>query len=203
MSLIILDMGSGNTCQNDPTKIRDMIDAVEAVDTGKHEVVLKWQLFKNAPPNTPLMQGRFDYAYFYAREKGYLTTASVFDLSSLQYLEQYKIPFVKIANNKKVWYLEGLATKPVIKSTSGETFKNDHCYYLYCISRYPALWQDYTDNFKNIEISQGVSDHTENFYLFHEYEPAVYEKHFALEHSDDNRDGGLFAATPKDLEEIL
>ncbi len=43
MSQIILDFGSGNTCHNDWTYAKRMIDELKAVDTGKHEIIIKWR----------------------------------------------------------------------------------------------------------------------------------------------------------------
>ena len=94
---LILDCGSGNTCRNDKAIVREMIDAITAVNTGKHEITLKWQLFESAPPNVPLDRDIFDYAYDYAYGQ-YKTTASVFDGSSLEFLREYDTPFIKIAN---------------------------------------------------------------------------------------------------------
>ena len=78
-----------------------MIDSMADLDTHKNEIFIKWQLFREAGQNRPLGLQMFDYAYNYARERGYQTTASVFDLESLKFLMTYDIPFVKIANNER------------------------------------------------------------------------------------------------------
>ena len=70
MSQFIIEMGSGNSCKNDLQIVEDMIDTVVDCDTGLHEVVFKWQLFKDVPPNVPLDREVFEYAYHYAEAGG-------------------------------------------------------------------------------------------------------------------------------------
>jgi sialic acid synthase SpsE len=187
-----------------------MIDELKAVDTGKHEVIIKWQLFEHAPPNERLMWATFDYAYNYALDRGYRTTASVFDMPSLQHLLQFDIPFVKIANRPDLYWLAGEVPRkiPVYTSTDGEVL-----YYppyadkiLYCISKYPATIADYDNKFMMDEIDLsyvwGISDHTTDFTLWHKYKPEIIEWHYKLEDST-GPDAGEFARTPKQLEGIL
>ena len=83
--MIILDFGSGNTCKNDKTIIKKMYDSLE----GKKDIVVKWQLFKNAGKNIPLTEDSFDYAYRYGTHLGYKVTSSIFDLESLNFLLKY------------------------------------------------------------------------------------------------------------------
>ena len=47
--MIILDFGSGETCNNDVGTAYRMIDELEKVDTRRHNVVIKWQLEKDPP----------------------------------------------------------------------------------------------------------------------------------------------------------
>ncbi|MFA5715059.1 MAG: hypothetical protein WC998_04935, partial [Candidatus Paceibacterota bacterium] len=105
MSQIILDFGSGNTHKNNWDYLKRMIDELKAVDTGKHEIIIKHQLFKAAGDNLPLDPWVFDAAYDYAKKLGYKTTSSVFDLESLKFLLNYDIPFVKIANRRDLDWL--------------------------------------------------------------------------------------------------
>lgn len=202
MAQFIIEMGSGNTCRNDVGLVREMIDAVASVDSGRHTVMMKWQLFDSAPPNEPLLWRVFAYGYGYAYERGYMSTASVFDSSALVFLRHFDVPFIKIANQVA---LHGLAV-------GGGTFymsyaaagKEPACQLpMACVSEYPASVQTYEDRFTTAELKRAVSDHTVGWELYHRYQPLVIEKHFVLEHSDTNPDGGPFAVTPAELAEVL
>jgi hypothetical protein len=62
----------------------------------------------------------FEYAYYYARDKGYKTTASVFDEFSLYCLLKYNIPFVKIANRPDLYWLAGEVPRKIPVYMSGD-----------------------------------------------------------------------------------
>lgn len=216
MSKIVLDFGSGNTCKNDILYVRRMIEELRAIDTGKHEVIIKWQLFKKAGANVPLEHSVFQDAYMYAHTLGYKTTASVFDIPSLEFLLGYNIPFVKIANNDSLHHLIGYIPRhtPVYVSRdryqrtekmlmiSDATYVDGGDSLMVCISKYPATIKDYEDNFNGHNISKAVSDHTTTFELFQIYEPKIVEWHYKLEDST-GLDAGLFARTPLQLKEVL
>ena len=204
--MIILDFGSGNTCKNDLNYVKRMIDELKAVDTGKHEIVIKWQLFHEAGDNTPLWLSMFSFAYEYAKGNGYKTTASVFDMPSLRYLLLFDIPFVKIANRPDLYWLAGEVPRkmPIIYSvSSGYMYElGDFEQMLGCVSKYPATLADYEKEFTKILLMDGISDHTTNFQLYHKYKPEIYECHYKLEDST-GLDSGDFARTPEQLKEIL
>ena len=204
--MIILDFGSGNTCENSKRCVTQMIDELAAVDTGKHEVVIKWQLFTDCLPNEPLRRDVFDYAYGYAKEKGYQTTASVFDTDSLQFLLTYDIPFVKLANRPDLYWLAGEVPRkiPVYKSVhwGGTATVTDTEKTLCCVSKYPAETIDYIVNFTVEALQHGVSDHTTDFALYDVYKPLIYEVHYRLADST-GPDAGEFARTSTMLKEIL
>jgi sialic acid synthase SpsE len=205
MSQIILDFGSGNTCVNNKEVIKQMYDELKEIDTKKHEIIVKWQLFKVAGPNIPLKKEMFDYAYKYGNELGYKVTSSVFDLESLNFLLEYKISFVKIANNRMLdFIIDMIPSKvPVYISKSKDLFlpgiKNELTE-LWCVSRYPATIEEY----KKLPLKKGcnISDHTNDFRLFYEYNPNIIEWHYKLDNST-GLDAGNFARTPKQLKEIL
>jgi sialic acid synthase SpsE len=203
--MIILDFGSGNTCKNSKTTVKCMIDALANVDTGNNRIVIKWQLFKSAPPNVPLKHSIFNYAYKYAKSKGYETTASVFDLESLKELEKYNVTFVKLACNSKLYYLRGITTEPVIVSypNSDAIWADEPDEYMCCVPEYPATNEEYIKRFANSELKHGISDHTAGWWLYKNFEPEIYEKHYVLEYDDANPDAGPFACTPETLREIL
>lgn len=205
MAQIILDFGSGNTSKNNKDYIKQMYDSLKEIDTGKHEIIVKWQLFKMAGPNIPLTDKSFQYAYDYGKKLGYKVTASVFDLESLGFLLNFKVPFIKIANNRMLDFLIDMIPNsiPVYISKSKDLFlpgiKNELTE-LWCVSQYPAKLEDY----KKLGLKPGcnVSDHTSDFILFHEFKPAVIEWHFKLDYST-GLDAGTFARTPEQLKEIL
>ena len=204
--MIILDFGSGNTCKNSPNCVKLMIDELKKVDTGKHEVTIKWQLFREAGDNLPLDRDIFTFAYNYASKVGYKTTASVFDISSLRFLLKYDIPFVKIANRPDLYWLAGEVPRkiPVYRSVrwGGEVTVTDKEKILCCISEYPAPKIEYVANFAPEALSAGISDHTTDFKLYHKYNPEVYECHYKLADST-GLDAGSFSRTPAQLSEIL
>jgi sialic acid synthase SpsE len=216
MSQIIIDMGSGNTSKNDKTYIKRMYDELKAVDTGKHEIIIKWQLFEKAGDNIPLTHECFEYAYQYGMNLGYPVTASVFDKPSLDFLLEYDVPFIKIANNRDLYYLIGeIPRKHKIYVSIGEnnpgvSYFNDNWAFplqgdsaLVCVSNYPAKYDDYITIFSPEQLRRGISDHTTCFSLFRKFEPKIIEWHYVLEHDVNNLDGGLFARTPSALKEVL
>ena len=205
MKQIILDCGSGNTCGNDMSRVMQMIDSVPKLNGP--EIILKWQLFKEAGENIPLERGIFDFAYAYAETQGFKTTASVFDIGSLNFLLQYSVPFIKIANNRQLDCLTGFVPRyiPVYLSWNGV----DESVYpfidelLACESKYPATIADYLANFSISELEDAVSDHTVGIELYRRYKPRIWEKHWVLERDPNNPDAGPFAITPNELEDAI
>ena len=222
--MIILDFGSGGTAKNDATIVKRMIDELAAVDTGKHTIVIKWQLFTDCPPNIPLQLDVFDYAYNYAKVKGYQTTASVFDMDSLQFLLTYDIPFVKLANRPDLYWLAGEVPRkiPVYVSMGMTYFQENANYYhpelaeelmhidvmMACVSEYPATYNGYVKRFDETTLCNSeplrfaISDHTTTYQLWYKYQPEIIEWHYKLNDST-GPDAGLFARTPEQLSEIL
>ena len=202
MSQFIIEMGSGNTCRNDIGKVREMIDAVVDADTGQHEIVFKWQLFHFAPPNEPLLWCTFAYAYGYAAAFGYDTTASVFDFDSANFLASFDTPFIKIANQPRLWRLARQIDGLKYISVNGQLPRDiEEAVYMHCVSEYPADAAEYQ---ATTQIGHStVSDHTIGWDLYWDWRPSIIEKHFVLEHDASNPDGGPFAVTPKQLAEVL
>lgn len=196
--MIILDLGSGNTCKNDRDIVEEMLNSIFDIDHGEKEVVLKWQLFQDEPPNVPLDRDVFACAYGLAIY-AYGVTASVFDRDSLEFLQQFSVPFIKIPCRPQLYKLARNINAVVSYKHVPINARN----YMCCIPKYPATVSDYEKQFTPEQLAQGISDHTEGFELYHKYQPRIYEKHFVLEHDSDNPDAGPFAATPKELGEIL
>jgi len=204
MSEIILDF-SANTHKNDLSIIDRAVDEIKAVDTGKHEIVFKSQLFTSAGDNIVCSKDSFSYMHAICKESGYKCTSSVFDKESLDFLLTFDIPFVKIANNPDLYWLAGEVPKKVRAYQSYtkygtwlHLFADD---YLACISKYPATLKEYEDAFTPNYLRQ-VSDHTVGLGLFKKYEPYIWEKHLILDDST-GLDAGPFAITPQELAEIL
>lgn len=199
--MIILDAGSGNGQGNSIDYQKDLIDSLEGKD-----VIIKYQLFLDAQPNISLKREVFRKAFNYAKKKNIQVTASVFDLDSLYFLQDFDIPFVKLACNSECYKLARVIhDTPIIVSypSIAEMGKRKLIKPLCCVVRYPAQAIQYEKNFSSYWLTQGISDHTEGFDLYHKYQPEIFEKHFVLKHSKDNPDGGKFSITPTDLEGIL
>ena len=212
MSKIILDAGSGNTCQNNWSYAKKMIDELKKIDTGKHNIVIKWQLFKEAGKNLPLDQEIFSKAYKYAEKLGYKTTSSIFDKESLDFLLEYEVPFIKLANNRGLdWILGEIPRKIPVYVSYGSVDElkiapKYNIQRLLCVSDYPATIESYQKTFDlnyYASCGYGISDHTTDFDLFNRHQFGIVEWHYVLEHDENNLDGGLFAKTPKQLSEIL
>ena len=222
MSQIILDMGSGNTLKSlDIAK--KMIDEVAAIDTKKHEVIFKVQMFINEPPNIriepSILGGIFGYCTIV---KGYKIVASVFDLLSLNFLfrttrsKKYDLPFIKIACRPDLYWLIGEIPRkiPVYQSVNPKEYWNgsigdaafewqgSKILKILCVSKYPAQIKDYGAG-PGGTTAYAISDHTVGLKLFNKHKPQIWEKHYVLEHDDKNPDAGAFAVTPEDLKEIL
>jgi hypothetical protein len=203
--MFILDFGSGNTCKNSKFTIDKMIEQLAYIDQNRRSII-KWQLFLSAGSNTPLSKHSFDYAYRKAEKLGFKTTASVFDKPSLDFLLEFPIPFVKIANRIDLYKLIRLVPKEISVVCS---YKDINLISLYsnvhplcCISDYPADLFDYEETFNPKELIKGISDHTIDWRLYKKYCPENYECHYKLEDST-GLDSGEFARTPYKLKEIL
>jgi len=210
---IVLDVGSGNTITSFEVAKR-VVDEISKVDNGKHEIILKAQLFRDQPPNEHLKKNVFVALWEYGNNHGYKVTASVFDLESLKFLLSFRdLPFIKIACRPELYWLIGeiprrtsvyvsykptllkamdMVTQPVI----AEALITE----LLCIPEYPAKIEDYGDALLGYAY---VSDHTVGLELLKKWRPEIWEKHFVLKHDDTNPDAGPFAITPEELKEAL
>jgi sialic acid synthase SpsE len=215
MSQIILDFGSGNNCLNDKKIIKKMYDELKAIDNKKHSIVCKWQLFKRAGKNVPLLPENFDFAYKYGTNLGYNVTSSVFDKPSLDLLLKYNPCFIKIANRRDLdWLIGEIPRKIPVYISYGkiEEFFNskyqDNIGKLICVSEYPSKIEKYQNIINEIEsllecnLTLKISDHTIGLDLFKNHKPYIWEKHYKLSDSM-GLDAGPFAITPEELKEIL
>ena len=206
---IILDVGSGNTLKDMDTA-RRMVDEIKAIDTGKHTIIFKAQLFENQPPNVPLHRGIFGYLYEYANEQGYKCTASVFDKESLNYLLRFEVPFIKIACRPELYWLIGEIPRKIKVYVSGTNQQAEAYFHpdtkiigMFCVPKYPALFSEYDQYLTDIE-EYAISDHSPGIELIkkHHNTISIWEKHLKLPESI-GPDAGSFAITPKELRSIL
>ena len=205
--MIILDFGSGETCQNSKELIDRMLGELYEVDTRKHKVIIKWQLFRSIPGLKQLSFEIFNYACMRARRYNYETTASVFDDISLDFLRCYRVPFIKIACRYNLY--EYPAKNPDrefivsvdVSEDADKMSQLDNVNLMYCIPNYPADPNVYSSYF-GPALHYGISDHTTDFELFYKYEPLIYETHYRLSDST-GADSGPWAKTPEMLKGIL
>ncbi len=187
---LILEMQDGMMCKNDKSIVKMMID--EAV---KHvpehiNLIFKWQLYtfiKTYVEVIPLKHEVFEYAHEYAASLGYQTTASAFDADSLFYLQQFKIPFVKLACKtnlydfrKNLWSLNG-DYKAVVSVENKQDFATmaTNGPVLCCVPKYPATISEYENTFGEL-LHYSISDHTVGLDLYNKYKPIIFEKHFYI-----------------------
>lgn len=217
MSQIIFDI-SANNHKNDLNTVFTMIDMISSIDSKKHSITFKHQLFEKSDKNVVLKHDIFNLAYKYAAEKGYKTTASVFDLASLFFLLQHEISFIKIACDSKLYRLIGEIPRkiPVYVSMYKEylnrlTGNTSGIKLLACVPKYPAKIEEYDKTIDLIfgwidfiDVHYNISDHTVGLDLFKKYEKKIgtYECHLKLD-SSKGLDAGDWAKTPQQLEEIL
>lgn len=206
--MMILDFGNGSVCLNDRENIKAMIDRLAEVDVDR-EIVIKWQLFLNIPPKLSLRRDLFDYAYKYAADLGFMTTASVFDLDSLDFLSRYYVPFVKFANQPQMWrYTDDVARSVDLYVSVGSEReflwmwgkKPDGV--MACVSKYPATIDDYYETFNENILGAGISDHTNNISLYKAYRPALYEKHYTVTEIPTHK-VRTYCAGPEQVRELL
>lgn len=204
---LILDVGSGASLP-DAATARRFVDEVAKRDGHKHEIVFKAQLFESAPPNKPLYHTVFADLYWYAESNGYKCTASVFDESSLSFLLEFDIPFVKLACRPDLYWLAGEVPRkvPVYASYDRREGYPDTSLlavsWMACVREYPALPKEY--GFKVFPTA--VSDHTVGWDMFREWDAKIpkqaWEKHLKLPDTT-GPDAGPWSVTPTELEEII
>jgi len=201
---LILDFGSGNTCQNDFHIVKRMLGCMRKVDSKKYPIVVKWQLFRAAHPNAPLLPQVFQAAYYAARDMGYACTASVFDEQSCEFLLKYQVPFVKIATGcpDPVKLIDMVPRRiPIVRSFAPRLASwGWNQYNLQCVAEYPADPAKYDHTRVGFD---GISDHTVGWDMFKKAPWYNYwEKHYRLPEST-GLDAGPFACTAEELKEIM
>lgn len=203
MGTFIVELGSGNTCRNNVDRLKRMIQRVMDMDTGRYHLLFKVQLFDKVGGNVPLSRRVFDVAYFYAMERGYSLSASVFSAEWLDYLLEYDPEWVKIACLPELHKLISAVPSAVGVFASFPTTPGPLPFNvtpLACVREYPATVKQYERAFKPSDLRIGISDHTVGWELIDKYEPEVFEKHVVDVREDGNPDAGPFAVTIDELE---
>jgi hypothetical protein len=201
--MIIFDIGSGNTLRNteEACKIIKTIRELNINDS-----YVKFQLFRKAGNNIPLSEEVFERATRYCHIVNMPYGVSVFDEPSLDLaIHSGALCFLKLANNKELHHLISKApdVDRWIISTDDPDYKIDRPLsdIIYCVSKYPATNKEYETRFGD-KLKLGISDHTNNFGLFHKYLPKIYEFHFRLSETV-GLDSGEFAKTEEQVKESL
>lgn len=215
MAQIIFDI-SANTHKNDYDYYIKMMDELAKVNTGKHEIILKWQLFKASMTNIVANKNLFrELAEWCWYNWGLKTTASIFDVESLEWLLKvddgvpYSLPFIKIACNPDYyWLVDKIPRKYEVYISRYSKYFTNHKDYIFhydpyedniiqleCVPLYPAYITQYTNAIY-------ISDHTIGLDLWYRNKPIIWEKHFKLPDST-GFDAGDWAITPEELSEIL
>jgi sialic acid synthase SpsE len=152
----------------------------------------------------------FEYSFKAAGDYGFRVTASVFDRESLNYLNKFNIPFIKVAADKKWWSLvpHCSPTVPLILSCKFDEdmdiMAEPDVWTLACVADYPAAVSEYEEEFSPAHLSQGISDHCIGTHLYAKYKPIIWEKHYCIEHGKtDDKFGDAFCVTIPELKAAL
>ena len=179
------------------------------ITTGLWKGFSYWELYKKA--KTPYTWHK--ELFKFAKKNKIICFSTPFDLDSLKLLESLKCPIYKIASFEitDLNLIKHVAKtkKPIIISTgmsqineikmaydTAKKFGAKDITLLYCISSYPAQYDDF--NLRNIDILKkkfqcriGLSDHTKDnrvAFLASAMGAEVFEKHIALENQKHGLD---------------
>jgi transcriptional regulator with XRE-family HTH domain len=154
MRKIVLDIGSGASLP-DVSTAKSVVETIARANTGKHQVVLKPQLFQNIPPNKPLRPRLAEEIATLCLGNSLGYAVSVFDRVSLDWaLEMHDVSpldHIKIACRPDLYWLAGEIPRkiPVHMSFDCRTqtsldlpWKVDVA--LGCVPEYPASLYDYS-----------------------------------------------------------
>ena len=207
---VIVDVGSNHGGRLDYAK--EFIDI--AVDNGCWAI--KFQLFKNLPPNIELPREYWPELVGYAKGRIEIF-ASVFDKEAMIFLLENGANYVKFAYSMRFNTL-GFPTTSLYQSYESDLPKVfiscsplECCQFcqewlkLFCIPEYPVLYEiDFREIFRNFEFA-GFSDHTLGFVqtlnaIDHGAE--YIEKHIALNTMVKCPDWEI-ALKPKQLKEMM
>lgn len=191
-------------------KLRYALQLIDlAVDCGCWAI--KFQLFKNMPPNIELPRKWWSELKAHA-ERRIILYASVFDMEAIELLRKYHTVYTKFAYSQRKWF-EGIQKSrcPIVSCSPEEIFIYKNGFFkptfaLFCIPEYPVLYQiDFDQIFKRYSFD-GFSDHTLGYSQTLRAIKAgarMIEKHITLDHSDITCPDHYFALRPKELKGMM
>ena len=169
---------------------------------------IKFQIFKNLPPNIELPYKWIEGLVKYGEGLGVEVFASVWDEDGMSKLRQAGAKSVKFAYSQR--------NSPLIETAlelfdnvyiSGDVFTEfpKRAERLYCVPEYPV---PYIPNFEDLFPNRfdGFSDHTlgnESALLAVKQGAVVIEKHFTLDRKDIDCPDHRFAIKPKQLGQMV
>lgn len=196
MPKIIVDPGSCHIGKIEYAK--ELIDLA-----ARYHLSIKFQLFKDAPPNIPLPREWWGELVEYTKERINIF-ASCDDDDALELLKKHGTRYVKFGYNerkqfKRIEYAKTFA-KVIVSCPLLEIDNYPDCIKLFCIPEYPVLYEiDFRKVFKYFD---GFSDHTLGYYQTMratEYGAQIIEKHITLDHDDIKCPDHMFALKPAEL----
>ena len=201
MPKIIVDPGS--------THMGKLEYAKELIDLAAHYncYAIKFQLFKDAPPNIPLPREWWGELVKYTRGKINIF-ASCDDWEAIDLLKPYFPRHVKFAfserhNFERIEYANTFS-KVIVSCPLLEVNNYPNCIKLFCIPEYPVVYNiDFHGLFKYFD---GFSDHTLGFrqtLKAVEYGAQYIEKHITLDHNDINCPDHMFALKPDEFGRLM
>ena len=199
---IILDPGSCHMGKLDYAK--ELIRL--AVDVGANAI--KFQLFKNLPPNIELPYEWFTELVQYGNDLEIEVFASVFNYESFGIVEKccssIKFSFSQRYSDFIKFVDEGSLIKNLYISGIIDTIFPKNAIKLYCIPQYPVPFIiDFEGIFPRFD---GFSDHTLGFKQTIEavrQGAKVIEKHFTLNYADISCPDNNFALRPHELTKMV
>ena len=201
MAKVIVDIGS---CHN--AKLEYCKEAIDlAVEVGAWAI--KFQLFKDLPPNIELPREYWPELVEYAKDR-IIIFASVFDTEAEDLLIRHKSEYVKLAFSQRCTFsLEymGPIKNCFVSCLPSEVSRYKNFIKLFCIPEYPVT--HYIDfNILRRYDFQGFSDHTVGWWqtMSAIHNGAEYiEKHITLDHDDINVPDAQFALRPDELRRMM
>lgn len=195
---IIVDPGSCHMAKKEYCK--ELIDlAVE-----NKCWAIKFQLFKNLPPNIELPRDWWIELVEYCKNR-IIIFASVFDMDAFNRMVKLNTPYIKIAySQRKKWTLRG--ENVIVSCPPLEVYDYPDCIRLFCIPEYPVLYKIDFDQIFTRYPFEGFSDHTLGYNQTFEAirkGAKIIEKHITLDHDDIKCPDHYFALRPNELKEMM
>jgi sialic acid synthase SpsE len=198
---LILDFGSNHG--NSIERVKEIITLCKEVNAE-----LKFQIFKNKPPNIALDMKIWDEAVRICEGEGVKMFASVWDIYGINILAESGCQTVKFAYSMNdaamlIEYAQQTVNLETIVSTDimGPTYQG--CKHLYCIPLYPVQYEILFDGL--FPRFDGFSDHSigisQSMYAVMQ-DAAIIEKHVTTEANDVDCPDAKFAIKPSQVRKL-